>query len=100
VTLSGERVEIGGLANEYTATVSPLTVDVIVSGPLPVLDTLTRQDVLVTVDLSGLGPGTHQVIPKVEILISNVTVESILPNTIEVVISLNGTPTVTVTPTP
>ena len=100
ITLAGERVEIVGLGNGLTAQVSPITVDVIVSGPLPLLDTLTRQDIRVTVDLTGLGVGTHQVVPKVEILISNVVVESILPNTIEVAISLTGAPAINVTPTP
>ncbi|NOT04815.1 MAG: hypothetical protein HOP27_09485 [Anaerolineales bacterium] len=100
ITLAGERVEIVGLRAGLTAQVSPTTVDVIVSGPLPLLDTLTRQDVRVTVDLTGLGVGTHQVTPRVEVLISNVVVESILPNTIEVVISLIGAPTIPVTPTP
>jgi YbbR domain-containing protein len=100
ITLAGEHVEIIGIGTGLSAQVSPTTVDVIVSGPLPLLDTLTRQDVRVTVDLSGLGAGTHQVAPKVEVLISNVVVESILPNTIEVVISPGGTPTVIVTPTP
>jgi YbbR domain-containing protein len=101
ITLAGERVEIFGLNGGLNALVSPTTVDVIVSGPLPLLDTLTRQDVRVTVDLTGLGIGTHQITPKVEVLISNVVVESILPNTIEVVISPIGAPTkITVTPTP
>lgn len=100
ITLAGERVEIVGLDSKLAAQVSPLTVDVIVSGPLPLLDTLTRQDVRVTVDLTGLGVGTHQIVPRVEILISNVVVESILPNTIEVVITLSGVPTIIVTPTP
>ncbi len=100
ITLAGESVEIVGLDNGLSAQVSPLSVDVIVSGPLPLLDTLTRQDVRVTVDLTGLGVGTHQIVPRVEILISNVVVESILPNTIEVVISILGTPTIIVTPTP
>ncbi|MBI5945767.1 MAG: hypothetical protein HY864_15505 [Chloroflexi bacterium] len=100
ITLAGERVEIIGLSAEFSAQVSPLTVDVIVSGPLPLLDTLTRQDVRVTVDLAGLGIGTHQIVPRVEILISNVVVESILPNTIEVVITSSGVPVITVTPTP
>lgn len=100
ITLAGMRVEIIGLGNGLTAQVSPITVDVIVSGPLPLLDTLTRQDIRVTVDLTGLGVGTHQIVPRVEILISNVVVESILPNTIEVVIPLFGAPTITVTPTP
>ncbi len=100
ITLAGMRVEIVGIGSGFTAQVSPTTVDVIVSGPLPLLDTLTRQDIRVTVDLSELGIGTHQIVPRVEILISNVVVESILPNTIEVVISPSGVSTITVTPTP
>jgi len=100
ITLAGESVEFVGLDALLSAQVSPLTVDVIVSGPLPLLDTLTRQDVRVYVDLTGLGVGTHQIVPKVEILIANVIVESILPNTIEVVISPLGTPTIHITPTP
>lgn len=98
VTLAGEKVEINNLGAGLSAQVSPATVDVIVSGPLPLLDTLTRQDVRVTVDLSGLGAGTHQVIANVEVLIADVVVESILPNTIEVVITLAGTPTKTPMP--
>jgi YbbR domain-containing protein len=98
VTLAGEKVEIINIGDGLSAQVSPATVDVIVSGPLPLLDTLTRQDVRVTVDLSGLGVGTHQVIAKVEVLISDVVVESILPNTIEVVITLISTPAITPTP--
>jgi YbbR domain-containing protein len=98
VTLAGEKVEIINLGAGLTAQVSPATVDVIVSGPLPLLDTLTRQDVRVTVDLSDLEAGTHQITAKVEVLISDVVVESILPNTIEVVISFIGTPAVTSTP--
>jgi YbbR domain-containing protein len=98
ITLAGEGVEIINLAAGLNAQASPMTVDVIVSGPLPLLDTLTRQDVRVTVDVAGLGVGTHQVVPKVEILISNIVVESILPNTIEVVISPGAA--VTITPTP
>jgi YbbR domain-containing protein len=98
VTLAGEKVEIVGLDPALTAQVSPVTVDVIVSGPLPVLDTLARQDVRVTVDLTGLAVGVHQVVPKVEALISDVIVESILPNTIEVVITQIGAPAVTPTP--
>lgn len=99
MTLAGEKVEIIGLENGLTAVASPLTVDVIVSGPLPLLDTLTRQDVRITVDLTGLAVGTHQVTPKIEVLISDVVVESILPNTIEVVITVTGAPTATATPT-
>jgi YbbR domain-containing protein len=93
LTLSGEKVEMLGLPAGMTAQISPATVDVILSGPLPLLDTLTRQDVHVTVDLSGLEAGTHQLVPKVEVLISNVTVESLLPGTVEVILSPGLTPT-------
>ena len=66
------------------------SVDVIIFGPLPLLDTLTRQDVHVTVDVTGLEAGTHQLTPKVEVLISDVKVESILPGTIEVILTAGG----------
>ncbi len=100
LTLAGEKVEIVGLPSGMTAQISPAIVDVIVSGPLPLLDTLTRQDVRVSVDLTGLALGTHQLTPTVEILISDVVVESILPGTIEVILTTLGTPTSTPTPTP
>jgi len=93
LTLSGEKVEVIGLPSGMSAQISPASVDVILSGPLPLLDTLTRQDVRVSVDVTGLGPGTHQLTPKIEILISDVAVESVLPGTVEVVLILNSTPT-------
>ncbi|WKZ34920.1 MAG: CdaR family protein [Anaerolineales bacterium] len=98
VTLAGERVEIIGLENGLTAQISPTSVDVILSGPLSLLDTLTRQGVRATVDLTGLAAGTYQIAPKVEILIANIVVESILPNTIEVVIAPISTPSPTPRP--
>ncbi len=98
VTLAGEKIDIIGLENGLTAAVSPTTVDVIISGPLSLLDTLTRQGVRATVDLTGLPAGTYQITPNVEILIADVIVESILPNTVEVIITPIQ-PTAT-TPTP
>jgi YbbR domain-containing protein len=98
VTLSGEKIEVVNLADGLAAQVSPATLDVIVSGPLPILDTLTRQDVRVTVDLNELAAGTYQLAVKVDVLIADVVVESILPNTVEVVISTAEPPAVTPTP--
>lgn len=98
VTLSGEKIEMVNLAEGLTAQVSPATLDVIVSGPLPILDKLTRQDARVTVDLNKLTAGTYQLAVKVDVLIADVVVESILPNTVEVVI-LPAEPSA-VTPTP
>jgi len=93
LTLSGEKVEVMGLESDMSAQISPATVDVIISGPLPMLDTLTHQDVLITVDAKGLSEGTHQLTPTVQILISNLQVESILPGTVEVTLAPNPTPT-------
>jgi YbbR domain-containing protein len=98
VTLAGEKVDMINLAEGLSAQVSPTTVDVIVSGPLPLLDSLTRQDVHVTVNLSGLTAGTYQITAKVEVLISDVFVESILPNTMEVVITPVSAPSGTPAP--
>jgi YbbR domain-containing protein len=95
LTLSGEKVEVTGLASDMSAQISPATVDVIISGPLPLLNTLTHQDVLITVDATGLSEGTHQLTPNVQILISNLQVESILPGTVEVTLAPNPNPTPT-----
>ncbi len=93
LTLSGERVEVTGLPAGLTAQISPATVDVILSGPLPILSTLTRQDVHVTVDATSLGEGSYQLTPTVQVLASNLTVESLLPGTVEVVLLPSVTPT-------
>lgn len=100
VTLSSERIEIVGLDSELNVQISPTSVDIILSGPLPLLETLTRQSIRVTVDLTGLSAGTYQLSPIVEVLVANVVVESILPNTIEVVLTPleSGTPVPTPTP--
>ena len=98
ITLLNQSINILGLSEGLAAQASPQTVDVIISGPLPTLDALTQQDIIVSVDVTGLAPGTYQLIPKVEVLVSNVLVESILPSTIEVVISIPATPTATPRP--
>jgi YbbR domain-containing protein len=102
-TISYRPVESIGLATELSAQLSPETVDVILSGPLPVLDSLPISDVHVQVDLTGLTPGTYQLTPKVSGAGQNVTVESILPETVEVIIinpkAITPTPSA-ITPAP
>ncbi|MCZ2127299.1 MAG: hypothetical protein LC099_05935 [Anaerolineales bacterium] len=87
LTLTSEGIDVVGLDEKLDAQISPSNVDIILSGPLSVLETLTRQSVRVTVDLTGMTEGKYQLTPKVEILVANVKVESILPNTIEVILS-------------
>jgi YbbR domain-containing protein len=93
LTISGQHVEIAGLGSDMNAQISPESVDVIFSGPLPVLNSLTRQDVHVTVDVTGLAAGSYQLTPSVQILASDVTVESLLPATVEVVLTPKTSPT-------
>jgi len=96
LTLSKIKVEAVGLLEGLLAIISPAEVDVILSGPAPLLDTLLLQDIRVVVDVSGLAPGAYQLTPRVEILVADIIVESILPNTVQVVISI--APTVTPEP--
>ncbi len=78
-------VEVTGLdADLEVKEISPKLVDVILSGPLPVLESLQPSAVRVTVDVSGLSAGTYQLEPKVEVLKQQVQVESFLPVTVEV----------------
>jgi len=98
LTLSNQHIYVLGLSEGLAAQASPQTVDVIISGPLPILEVLTPQDVIVSVDVTGLTLGTYQLTPKWEVLVGNVLVESILPSTVEVVISIPVTPTATPKP--
>lgn len=93
------EVETLGLQPGMSATVSPISVDLILSGPLPVLEALRPEDVHVYADLTGLGPGTHLVELRGEILPTGVTIDSLSPGNVQVVIVL-GTPTPTVLPAP
>lgn len=93
-------VDITGLDPLLIAEVSPATVDLIVSGPVPILSNLKPGDIRVKIDLSGFEEGLHQVIPIVDFLPAGVQKVSILPTTIEVQIRAAPTPTITVTPTP
>ena len=104
--VSFRPVELIGLSPGLQAVLSPTTVDVILAGPLPVLNSLQLSDVHVQVDLTGLTIGTYQLIPTITVVEDGVTVQSILPGMVEVVISKGKsvTPTLTVTlavtPTP
>jgi YbbR domain-containing protein len=88
-------VTFQGLRETRWAVASPAQVDVIVSGPLPRLQSLTVQDVKVIADLFGLEPGVHKVKPTV-VVPEGLRVENVLPETVEVEVGI-GRP---LTPTP
>ena len=97
-------VEMIGLAPGLEGQVAPATVDVIIAGPVPVLNDLKPSDIRVKVDLAGYGVGVHQVIPEVDFLPNRVQKVSILPATVEVTVVNMATPTLPsatpATPTP
>ena len=87
-----------GLLPIHTAVISPETVDVILSGPVPVLDTLTPDDIRVVVDVSDLDLGTYQIEPIVDVIPDRIVVEAVLPSTVAVEIIVAPTPTPITTP--
>lgn len=91
-----------GLSPDLMATISPEIVDVIAAGPLNLLEELTASDFQVYVDLEGLPVGIYQRPPTAEVIPDQVRVQTTLPDTVEVNISLAPTPTITpvVSPTP
>lgn len=97
-------VQAIGLSPELFAQISPESVDVLISGPLPLINSLTSGGIRVSVDLTGMEPGTYQVVPKVDLLPSQLKVASINPQNLEVTIVIAPTatrrinPTVTLTP--
>lgn len=87
-----------GLDPTLRAEFSPETVDVILSGPLTALNSLGSDDIYVTLDASGLLPGSYVVEPTV-IGPAEIRTEGILPETVEVVVRSLLTSTLTTTGT-
>ncbi len=93
-------IEVVGLMPGWVTRISPETVTVIVTGPLPKLDGLTPDGVRAVVDVSGLEAGTYSLTPQIELAVQDLRVESFLPELVEVVLSRVATPTRTPRPTP
>lgn len=97
-------VEVIGLEPGLEISISPPVVDVIIAGPLNLLDQLTASSFRVVLDLTGLPPGVYQKSPVVDLYPDFVRIQTTLPDTVEVIIEIAPTPTatldVTLTPTP
>lgn len=81
--------------------VNPATVDVLLSGPAPVLRTLEASSVIISLNLSGVGPGSYALTPNSSTP-PQVQVERISPPQLQVVVRPLPTPTPqpATTPTP
>jgi YbbR domain-containing protein len=81
----GVQPRIVDLGPNLSATMSSPTVAVAVSGPLADVLALKPSDVSVTLDASGLGPGTYRLEPRVTAP-PGISVEGTVPDRVEVVI--------------
>jgi len=68
------------------AQISPNTVEVILSGPLPILQTLKTDDVQIVLDAPRCASGTYQAELRAVNVPDKIKVESIVPSTAEVII--------------
>ena len=82
---------IQGLGAGLEAHVALDTLDVILSGPLPMLESLGADDVFVILDLTGLLPGNHTVTPRV-VAPTEIRTQGVIPERVEVVITPQGAP--------
>ncbi len=90
------KVQWVGLRSGNVLHITPDTVDVILSGPMPELQALQIEDVRVEVSLFGMGPGRYRLVPTVLLPDgSNLKVERMAPDAVEVIITEapEGTPT-------
>ncbi len=91
LTLDNLPVETDNLAEGLQATLSPQTVGIILSGPVPLLDKFRPQDLRLFVDLADLTAGTYQLDVQVELPNAELRAESLLPATVEVTIAAENT---------
>lgn len=87
ISFSNITIQIEGLGEGLDATVSPETVDVFLSGPVDLLERLSPSTLVVIIDLENRDPGTYTLAPEVRLENEEITVDAILPNTIEVTIT-------------
>ena len=80
-----QKPVIQDLGAGLDASVALDTVEVILSGPQPLLESMDPDDMLVILDLTGLLAGSHAVKPEV-VLPTGIREEGVLPETVEVVI--------------
>jgi YbbR domain-containing protein len=88
-------VEPLGLVPIRAALIQPQTVDVILLGPVPILDQLDLSDIRLIVDLTDLDLGIYQMDLQVDVLPERIEVEAVLPSTVqvEIIIAPTSTPT-------
>ncbi len=78
-------IEVQNARDGLIVRVDPPTLDISVSAPTALLTELTPDDVVVTVDVAGLGPGVYTLTPAIEVP-DDVTVANVEPSRVVVLI--------------
>jgi YbbR domain-containing protein len=91
-------VNVVGLSHGLEAQINPTEVDVVLSGPVPVLNILRPSDIQVVVDVTGKEVGNYKIAPNIPSLPTGFTIDSITPSPIDITLSIAPTPTRTLTP--
>ncbi len=85
---------------EFAAELEQETIEVVLFGPRELLNTISPEEIPVTLDMSGLEVGIHEIAVAVDVPIQDVTVSSVQPEVLVVeLVSLRPTATPTATPT-
>ena len=86
-------IEVIGLPGTLSAELVPETISVVISGPLPILDTINAEDIRVYLDLTDYEVGTYQLQPVVELPSEEITLVSIQPDLVDFEVVIAPTPT-------
>ena len=87
-TVAQIPVTVIGLDEGLEASISPSDVDVYLIGPIVSLGEIEQDDINAVLELQDLGEGSYQIAPRIEVASSDtITVQSIMPATIEVQIT-------------
>ena len=87
VSLSEIQLEATGLASNLSAVIVPDKANIILTGPVPLLNNLFINDLRVLIDLTGRMPGVYSIDVEPALNIPGLEVESISPATFEVTIT-------------
>jgi YbbR domain-containing protein len=81
-------VTVTGAAQGQVARVIPSRVTVLVTGPQPMIDELTADDLLVTIDVDGLELGTYDLQPRAALEVNDRPVDEVrvIPGTVGVIV--------------
>ncbi len=86
LSLSEIQLEPTGLASNLSADIVPNKANIILSGPVPLLNSLFVNDLRILIDLTGRLPGVYSIDVKPTLNIPGLEIESISPATFEVTI--------------